>query len=371
MEIQLQNKNLQTAIKSVKKIFDKGPVADAQHLQHCLVASKDDGTVTLESASNGLYVNAQILADVVNPGRILVNRDYLSVKFPKPVVKFLHKEKSDRMFFSSGDLKGDVAVSESFDELEARRPLKIPELTIELPLATLQEGCRRVCFSPAGNEILNLRIVVEDGTLVMTTNDRYRAAAVRIPAPKHKGEGEIHIPAQFFTSVLGAMDDSTVRLGFDDRSIRIKAGGLDVCHPVLQDDIKKPRDIWEMAEEFAKEESLVSALFNAKEAKEAIASVASIPYEKDDFIMTVRMTPSDKGHFDVAMSSTLSQANYQFPVNEIEIKDKQEMAFNQRYLQEFFGLMGNADVEFIATARTGILKIDNEMVWLLPMTAKM
>jgi len=369
MKVQIQNKQLQTAIKSLKKVFDKGAVVDPVHVDQCILSGSADGTVCLEAASNGLYVSTQMLADVEDPGAVVLDRDYLSVKFPGASISFNYLPESKKLVFVSGALDGDISVSDDTDEVKVRFPLKTPSLSIELPLESLQTGCKHICFNPTTTDALSLYLVVADGVMVMTTNDRYRGAGVRIPVPNHRGEGRLHIPAAFLTNVLASIDDAIVRLGFDDHSIRIKGGGIDVCHPVLQDAQTDLKDVWGLAERMNQQNTLVWSKFSAREAKAAVDAVASIPFAKSDGELRVALTPSDKGHINVSMHSTVSSAKYSFGVDEIEMQQPYPMTFNQRYLSEFLGLMGNTIIEATATDRVFIARVEESMVWLIPMTA--
>jgi DNA polymerase III sliding clamp (beta) subunit (PCNA family) len=370
MQIEIQNKQLQNALKSVKKVFDKGVVVDPRHVQDCVIEGQEDGTVVLAAASNGLSIDARVLADVTGAGKVVVHRDYLGVKFPESSVSLRFDGDTNRMAFSSGAMRGDIAVSSNVRDVETRRPLKQPELTIELPREVLLAGCRHICFTPSATEPLNLRVLVEPDALVMTANDRYRGAAVRIPLAEHKGAGEIHIPAQLLVNVLAAMDDKTVRLGFDDRSVRIKGGGLDVCHPVLQFQEVPLKDVWDVVAKMEDDQTRVWAKFDAPTAKNALEAVASIPFAKDEGEFCVTLTPDDKGRFNVAMASSLSRAACDFEVAEIEMNDAEPMTFNQKYLSEFFAMIGDHTVEVTATSKFLIVRVEETMVWITPMTAK-
>ena len=77
MIVEFATKDLLEASQAVRNIFAKGPSVDGNNLD-CLVASKENGTVVLESANQGLYTKISVEARVEEEGRVVINRDFLS-----------------------------------------------------------------------------------------------------------------------------------------------------------------------------------------------------------------------------------------------------------------------------------------------------
>lgn len=361
MDIEFTLKNLQAAVKAVRQIHAKGPGGEDE-VQDCLVASQDDRTtVKLESASNGLYCSVMIPADVQDPGAVVINRDVLAgFRFRGDRVKFQHDAGSTSLAFHAGEFRGKVQVSETLDDIEARRPLKLPELSIGIPTDVLKTAMKRLCFptTKLDDGPLRMRIHVTKNTLTMSTNDSFRAAAHWVD---YEGDatGTLVVPALFFANCCAVIDDDEIRLGFNERLIRVKGGGVDVFHPVLQG---RAADVITAVKQYARQDPVMTCHFNAGSAYDAVDQVTSIIKAlKYDARLDVQVRPN--GVMKAGVKTESSQADCRFPAQDVEAPGVASFAFNARFMLEFLKLLPRNDqVQMIAWDKKVVLQTDNQVL---------
>ena len=179
MNLNIETKALMGAAKAIKQIFARGPVADKDNNQGCLVASKKDGSVLMESANQGLYVKMKVKAEVEEAGKVVIDRAALSgLRLTDQKTTLKHKDGSSDLGFRSGGLKGALKISQDFDAINSQRPAKIPPTNVEIESDLLRDGIRRVLFSSNDEEdpLLKLQVTFKGNRLILSTNDHYRAA---------------------------------------------------------------------------------------------------------------------------------------------------------------------------------------------------
>jgi DNA polymerase III sliding clamp (beta) subunit (PCNA family) len=365
MHVEFTGKNLQSAIKSVKRIFDKAPVAEPGDGHDCLIASKADG-VTLESANRGMHVRANILSSTHDEGAVVIRRDYLAqIRFQGETVAFQYKPGTNRMQFAGGNFKGEINVSEDTAEIDAQRPLEIPSISTVMPTSVLRDAVKRTCFATSSDTPLKMHIQLQGGILTLSTNDQFRAAAVRLDLEDAEGECDIVVPAVFFSTVLAAVDDDQVRLGFNDRSFRIKGGGIDVTHPVLQDDGPKVADVWAIATRFENDPSSIGLIqMQVADAKEAIAGLASmLPSATDRSNVDLHVSPKS---LVAKIRTNLGQADAKIETRTINVDQKLNLSLDVRFLLEFLGLTGGEITMKIWDKQVLWWSEEHDAVWFVP-----
>jgi len=344
MHVIIETKALAGASRAIKQIFAKGPVADKDNNNGCLVASKKDGSVTMESANQGLYVKLRLPAEVEEAGKVVIDRAALSnLRLTDAKTTLKHKDASTDLGFRPGGLKGTLKISQDFDEINSQRPSKIPEITVKIESNMLREGIKRVLFSSNDEDdpLLKLQLSFQKNKMILTTNDHYRAAMFSAFLEDEIEIAPIMIPAAFFFSVVSAIPaDTHIHLGINDSVIRIKGEGLDVCHPVLQD--ASPVNMEKGIEAIEAEPPNVEFLTSVAEAREAILGVGSIIPSNTNIRMN--LTVGGKKAV-VKVESSIGKADCWFPVSDVKVNGDEPVKLSSHYMQEFLGLMGDGEIQ--------------------------
>jgi hypothetical protein len=362
MQLEFSTKQMMTAMKAVKKIFDKGPFADADATSDdCLVASLSDGNALLESASGGLYTRVTFPADVKQEGRVAISRLALhALRLQGERSTFTHTSGSRKMKFKSGQFQGELSVGEAFDEIEAARPAEIPELTISMPALVAKAASKRTCLNTTLDTLLRMRLQVADGKMTLSCNDSFRAAAVRANLSDDAwGDGEIEVPAVFFNTVLQSIEDQQIRFGFNDQVFRVCGGGFDVCHPTMQENDKPMADVFGKFEQLKKQKPYVIATIGATAIRDAITAVTSVAPVGSGAEVKVDLSFSKKngGQLTTSLQSAISKGKYTFGLQSLQSLDdgNDTITMNAKFLQEMFNLMGTDDADLYAWEQLVVL----------------
>lgn len=360
MQLEFSTKQMTTAMKAVKKMFDKGPFAEADtSSDDCLVASMSDGTVVLESASGGLYTKVTIPADVKQEGRVAISRLALhALRLQGERSTFTHASGSRKMKFKSGQFQGELSVGEAFDEIEAARPANIPDLTISLPALVAKAASKRTCLNTTLDTLLRMRLQVADGKLTLSCNDSFRAAAVRTKLSDDAwGDGEIEVPAVFFNTVLQSIEDQTVRFGFNENVFRICGGGFDVCHPVMQENDRPMADVFGKFQQLKRKSPLVVANINASAIRDAITAVTSVAPVGSGNEVKIDLSFSEKsgGQLTTSLQSAISKGKYTIGLQSLKLGDADTITMNAKFLLEMFQLLATDDADLYAWEQLVVL----------------
>lgn len=361
MHLEFSTKQMTTAMKAVKKMFDKGPFSDAEaSVNDCLVASVDDGTAMLESASGGLHTKVTFPADVKQEGRVSISRLALhALRLGGERSTFTHQAGSRKMKFKSGQFQGELSVGEAFDEIEAARPAQIPELTLSMPALVAKAAAKRTCLNATLDTLLRMKLAVENGTMTLSCNDSFRAAAVRANLSDDAyGDGELEVPAVFFNTVLQSIEDQQIKFGFNDNVFRICGGGFDVCHPVMQENEKPMADVFGKFETLKKKAPLVIASVSPTAVRDAITAVTSIAPVGSGSEVKVDLTFSDKnsGQLTTSMQSSVSKGKYTIPLQALrKLNTDEPVQMNAKFLLEMFALLSADEADFYAWEQLVVL----------------
>jgi DNA polymerase III sliding clamp (beta) subunit (PCNA family) len=348
MIVEFATRDLLDAFKSIRNIFAKGPMAESGNNQDCLVASKKNGTVVLESANQGLYTKMTVKADVEEAGKVVINRDSLAnLKLKAETTTFRFKEGSSKMAFKSGNLKGSINVTQNFEDIEAQRPLKIPETNIELPWAAVKDGIKRVMFNPTTDEenpFLRIQLSFSGNKLIVTAKDAYRAAIFKTKLDEEVEGDPVIVPAAFFASVVAAMDSSAVSFGTDGRAVRIRGGGVDVCHPLVQTpegEEVEAIDMDDIISEIEKTKPHIEFTVDVKAAREAVAGAASIVPTSVGSDVRLDLVITEKGRVTAKVGSAVGNAEARFTAENVVINKEGVISASSKYMLECLNLIGD------------------------------
>jgi DNA polymerase III sliding clamp (beta) subunit (PCNA family) len=361
MQLEFATKQMSAAMKAVKKMFDKGPFAEADPgCQDCLVASISEGSAMLESAANGLYTKATFPADVKEAGKVVINRASLhALKLFGERSTFKHKPGTNQLEFKSGQFVGKLSVSEVFAEIEASRPAKIPELSISMPALTAKAAGKRTCLNATLDTLLRMKLTVEGKCMTLSCNDNFRAAAVRsnLDDDSH-GEGEIEVPAVFFNTVLQSIEDSQIHIGFNDNIFRVAGGGFDICHPVMGKAEKPMVDVFERFDSLKKTAPDIVATIDTAALKDAISAVSSVAPVGTGSEIKIDLKFSDKngGQVTTHVRSATSSGEFHVPLRSVQINNNKPIAINAKFLLEMMNLLSTDETELYAWPRLIILR---------------
>jgi DNA polymerase III sliding clamp (beta) subunit (PCNA family) len=359
MQIEFETKLMTTTIKTVNRLFTKGPfTAEDPGLEDC-VLNAEDGSVTIESASSGLYVKACFPANVAEPGRVAISRATLqSLVLKSPRCSFKHDPKKSWLHFESGYFQGRLPVHTRFDEFDATRPAQIPELTLSMPAPVAKAAAKRTCLGTTIETLLRMRLWVRDKHMTLSCNDSFRAAAVDSALDdESEGSGEIDVPAVFFNTILQAIDDSRVRLGFNESVFRICGGNFDVCHAVLKEPERPMVDVFGRVEQALQAETpLLKANLNVLELREAVNTVSSINSRGGkDVRVELSFSERNGGQVVAAVNSTVGTGKCALPARELEISTRVPVIVSAKFIGEMLGLLSTDDATFYAWPRMIVL----------------
>lgn len=359
MQLEFATKQMTAAMKAVKKMVDKSTCSDADG-QDCLVASLEDGTAMLESATGGLYIKVVFPADVKDAGRVAIARSTLhALRLAGERSTFTHKPGSKQLKFKCGQFVGELAVGEAFDTIEAARPASIPELSISMPALVAKAAAKRTCLTPTVDTLLRMKLTVEDKVMTLSCNDSFRAAAVRSRLDEDsRGEGEIEVPAAFFNTVLQSIEDSRVHIGFNDTMFRIAGGGFDICHPVMQENEKPMADVFGRFEMLKQSgDPIVSATIDAVGIRDALSAVTSVaPVGSNDVRVELLFSEKNDGQLTTVVRSKTSRGKFNMPVRNLRINSRVPVLMGAKFLLEMFGLMSADEAEFLAWEQLVVLR---------------
>lgn len=365
MQLEFSTKQMTTAMKAVKKMFDKGPFSEVDpSSDDCLVASVDEGTAMLESAAGGLYTKVTFPADVKEEGRVAISRAALhALRLQGERSTFTHTPGARKLKFKSGKFQGELSVSEVFDDIEASRPAEIPELTIAMPALVAKAAAKRTCLNQTLDTLLRMKLTVDDGRMTLSCNDSFRAAAVRANlADDAAGGGEIEVPAVFFNTVLQSIEDQQIQFGFNDNVFRIYGGGFDVCHPVMQENEKPMADVFAKFDQLKKKPPLVVATLSPAAIRDAITAVTSVAPVGSGNEIKVDLNFSDKnnGQVLVSMLSAVSKGKYTVPLAGLrKLATDDPVQMNAKFLLDMFALLSADEADLYAWEQLVVLHAES------------
>lgn len=356
MQLEFSTKQMTTAMQAVKKMFDKGPFADADPgCQDCLVASVNEATAMLESAAGGLYTKATFPANVKEAGRVVINRSALhALKLSGERSSFQYKPGSHQLKFKSGQFSGELVVGEVFDEIEAARPAVIPELTLSLPSLTAKGAAKRICMASTLDAVLRMKLTVQHRQMTLSCNDSFRAAAVRANLDDEAvGDGEIEVPAVFFNTVLQSIEDTRVSVGFNSNVFRIAGGCFDICHPVMQEADRPMTDVFDRLDVFKQNDPIVIATIDTSMLRDSIKSVTSLAPVGTSSEVKVEFMFSERngGQLTTALRSATSKGKFQIPLRSPRINHRVPVCVNAKYMIEMLNLIAADEIELYAWDR--------------------
>lgn len=357
MNVNFDSKKILAATKSAKKMFDKSPLGaeseDAEHeaAQDCLVASKDDGTVTLEAANMGLHVKLSVPADVEEAGRVMVPRDRFSdLKLRGKATRIKYTSGENALAFKSGSFSGKLNVNQDFEAVEGQRSKMQPKTTFSVPAEALKQGIKYVMFSTDVNDedypTLPLQLSVKDRKLVLATNDGYRAAMFRANVVTDaKVEESILLPGPFFAEIVSFLDsDETVKFGLNEKMFRIVSEGVDVTHPLMQVDEAKLIDVEKYIEKMEKEQAAIEFMLDPKEARESVQEVVSVVPKDMNGKARLDLTVSDKSNkAALKVMSVVGAGDSKFAVSNVVINETIGVAVDSRFVGEFLTMLGSGE----------------------------
>lgn len=361
MELEFETRQMTSAMKAVKKMFDKGPYSETDvGGEDCLVAVVNDGTAMLESACGGLYAKAMFPADVREAGRLAINRTCLhALKLQGDRSTFTHKTGTNRLKFKSGQFTGELAVGEAFDAIEAARPPSIPELSIQMPALVAKAAAKRTCLNATLDTLLRMRLTVEGKQMTLSCNDNFRAAAVRTNLDEDShGEGEIDVPAVFFNTVLQSIEDTRVHLGFNEQYFRVCGGGFDICHTVMQEPEKPMVDVFAKVEGYRADEPVVIATVDTGQLRDAIASVTSVAPSSGEVKLEMMFGEKNGGQLTTAVRSATSRGKFNIPVRSLQVNSRVPVNISAKYLLEMLNLLSSDEMSFCAWERVIVLQAE-------------
>jgi len=361
MELEFSTKQMMGAMKAVKKMFDKGPFSDVDvGGDDCLVASVNAGTVMLESASSGLYTKVTFPANVREAGQIAVNRSMLhALKLQGDRGTFAHKSGTNKLKFNCGQFVGELAVSEVFDVIEAARPSDVPPLTIQMPALVAKSAAKRTCLNSTLDTLLRMKLTVQGKQLTISCNDSFRAAAVRTNLDADSdGEGEIDVPAVFFNTVLQAIEDTRVSIGFNDQCFRIAGGGFDVCHSVMQEPDKPMVDVFDRVATLRETDPGVIATVDTPALRDAIGSVTSVAPSGAEVRLELLFSEKNGGQLTTSVRSATSKGKFHMPVRSLHIGSRVPVGISAKYLLEMLNLLATDEASFYIWDKVVVLQAE-------------
>jgi len=364
MHVEFNTGEMREAIRSIKKIFSKGPVGEEAKedvdTKDCIVASKADGFI-IEAARSGLYCRSKIKASVESEGSFVISRGSLcDVKWDHETTVFKLDEKENRILFRSGTFDGNIPVSQAVEVILNQKPSGIPKVTLTLPCKVLQEGIKRISFTPTiqrGLLDFNLKIIVKGKTLVMTTNDSYRAAAFKAELEDAVPEATIVTTRPFFASVVSSIpSDEKVGIGLSDKGLRIKGGTLDVFQPALQE--LELLDIPARIKTLLETKAEVRCKIDAKKSRDSIIRASSVVPAQFGEIRLVLKFNVKKGIAVPQVDSSRGGGQDPFEAQDIELKDSDEVVVSSKYISECLSLL-DGEVEMLVWDRTVMLRSES------------
>lgn len=350
MHIEANTKQVRAATRAVKKIFDKGMFSDIEAGNDCYLSTQPGGAA-LESAAGGLYVRAAVAANVLEAGRVVINRASLNqLRISGDTVALLSRDGKARMSFRSGRMSGELPVIAENGQLKDQKPTQIPETGIKIPTDLLKQAVKRVLLSEQPKEKpLRLRLTVSGTELSLSSNDHFRAAAITVKSEKPAGAGQIELPAAFFATCLQAADGPDVKIGFNDNVFRVVSGGYDVCHPILEAGDRPMPNIQAVIEAKNRQAPpYLKATVSGLELRDAVADVVSVAPVSTNNEVALTLKPDTKNTTLVAMvNATGAQAKYEVPCQALVVADGEEdvVMVNAKWLGELLGMVGADTLE--------------------------
>jgi len=346
MIVDFGTKDLHDAMKGVKQIFSKGPLADKSSTHDCLVASKEDGTITIESACQGLYARVQLKADIEEGGKVVVNRETLAgLRLGGANTVARYAEGDTHLKLKSGQLDGQISVSQESKEVEDQRPINSPDLVVSVPCDVLRVALKRVTFALMTDQkhaFLKAMVSFKGKKVSISTNDTYRAALFQANLEKPLEELSFVIPANFLASVLSAIPaDHEVSFGANESVIRVAGGAVDVYHPVVEDE--GVADIESSVKGLNSEEPTADFLLNVAETREAFASVVSIVPSSLGADLRLIVSVKEDGNATVKVDTTVGSAKCKFTVSNVSVQNNKPFLLSSKYVMEFLGLLGEGE----------------------------
>jgi hypothetical protein len=188
----------------------------------------------------GSVVTAPITARVFKPGAFVVNADILkSVKATSPFIVMAINTESNAVEFRSGNLRGSMQMLATAQEFKASVNTQKPKTVLSLPKSLITNTFSNLLYNsfdpglPAAG--LPLSIVSDKTGLRVTTNDNLVGAVFK--TSKTYDAFQVCVPGNALVKIVKHMPADTVRVGFDERSMRVRSQGLDVTCPLVVYDL--------------------------------------------------------------------------------------------------------------------------------------
>ena len=311
-------------------------------LLNFLLEAKKDGFF-VSSTDLELGIKIKIPAKIEDEGEVTVSA--------KTFLDFLSSINSEKIILkqveNNLELKGE-RVHSRFPTIAATEFPKLYEvkgkLTGEFKKEEFDKAVSRVVFSASfdsGRPALSgLLIKPEEGGISVVATDGYRLSLQEgFLGGGGKGTGQMLVPARILKELINIKEKSDIKLftSEDNNQVVFEAGDVVLVGRLIEAEYPEYKKI--IPQDFG-----TKAVFNKEEAASAVRACSVIAREAANIVkMTIL---KDK----IVFSSSASSVGE----NEMEIEAKiegeeNEIAFNTRYLLDFFGSIDDEDISFEMT----------------------
>lgn len=284
-------------------------------------AEVDNSRLVLEAFVSGVYVKAAIPGTVKVDGSVSTSFSFLSgLKLPGDSVAFRFdvSRSTSQMIVQSGKFKVGIRVGAA-DPVADRRPLSVIDLTCRIPATLLYNGVYSVSFKPQDAARLYGTFAMEEDSFSIYAHDNYRAAIYSNKGTSDNVPFEVSLPLDVLSKIAAGArrkkseDDVVVQIGTDGKMIRIRAGLIDVYHPVLDMDVEDVRE--RMADIVGDANGYTALSFDPKTAAESVASLLSVPKDKSDPLFLTMALKKEESIVALRLKSSLSEGISKFNVD--------------------------------------------------------
>lgn len=328
-------------------------------LLNFLLESKKDG-LFVSSTDLELGINIKVPAKIEGDGEVTVSA--------KTFLDFLSNIKAEKVELSQKDNVLELKAQKVFSRFPTIAATDFPKLysskgklTAEFKKEDFDKEISRVVFAASydsGRPALSgLLIKPEEKGLTLVATDGYRLSLrVGFSESSNKGVGELLLPARVLKELVGIKDAGIIKLytSEENNQVVFEIGDIVLVGRLIEAEYPEYQKI--VPQDFG-----TKAVFDREEAFSAVRACSVIAREAANIVKMAIQKEK------IVFSSSASSVGE----NEIEVEAKidgeeNEIAFNSRYLLDFFGSIEDEEISFEMTGplSPGVFKIGKDKEYL-------
>lgn len=369
MQFTVETKKFTSLVSSIVNVFQQSSMLSATG--NDLLITANENNLTIESANQGMYVKAKLVAKVAKEGDFTVNSKYLlGLRLFGKEITFDQAKAGSRITFSCGKFNGKIDISQAGNKIVEQRPQEI-KTDVQLPFAPFKKGMGLVLFTPnKATPVLPFNLITDSKSMILSTFDTTSATYFQTPCSDLK-DMNVMLPAQFIAASFDKLGDK-IDFGMTKKTIKLSSDNFEIYHPTKQQLNKF--DVVRYYDQLTKQKPSLSFQCKASLWIEAIQTTASITAGLgiSDNTITIKVDPKTKTA-TVDLSASIGEATSEFELADIKECENNTFFVSSLTFNEFLNNVHDDIISVTIYPQDNFKRVlieTNDISYLLPIAQK-